>query len=451
MQSEFLQKVGLVLVCAWEMEWRGGTSGVATSLCILSEECLRYCLTICWFFSLGDCHATNMPNCSSCTCPPKILLEHHEQEGLGNPGYLWLVVSMCALSTLSCSLLVFQVQFEWKNSKSSKKWTSNIHRDGTWYQPCYPPHSSILVMKSLPLYGGWLCRCFLVVTTCVCLWFQYQQFIGGAVMWQLQDGFACVNLCSRGVCVSKTPHACNPHINAVLVYIPEQNKRRVCKYERNTEDTFALAVVQTNCLSLVAVTLKGFFKHSNVSPSHHNLADTYRVKYLTASLQCYIELSGHIDSLKQNLTTIELQNWNPIAYGKGNCRLCCCNQVLHLCSQTSFDMDGQETWIFCGSSRDSYLFLQLQWVSNAVLGCSGATMAALSLSVISPFVQYLIHILRVLWSMNSCYHGCAAAVIYPSKNRVVYGLTIWFCGQWQGWSVGKRKQNWQACLGLVCW
>jgi hypothetical protein len=26
------------------------------------------------------------------------------------------------------------------------------------------------------------------------------------------------------------------------------------------------------------------------------------------------------------------------------------------------------------------------------LGCSGATMAALSLSVISPFVQYLIHI-----------------------------------------------------------
>jgi hypothetical protein len=41
------------------------------------------------------------------------------------------------------------------------------------------------------------------VTTCVCLWFQYQQFIGGAVMQQLQDGFACVNLCSRGVCVSK--------------------------------------------------------------------------------------------------------------------------------------------------------------------------------------------------------------------------------------------------------
>ncbi len=77
---------------------------------------------------------------------------------------------------------------------------------------------------------------------------------------------------------------------------------------------------------------------------------------------------------------------------QGNCRLCCCNQVLHLCSQTSFDMDGQETWIFCGSSRDSYLFLQSQWVSNAVLGCSGATMAALSLSVISPFVQYLIHI-----------------------------------------------------------
>jgi NAD-dependent oxidoreductase involved in siderophore biosynthesis len=56
-----------------------------------------------------------------------------------------------------------------------------------------------------------------------------------------------------------------PHINAVLVYIPEQNKRRVCKYERNMNDTFALAVVQTNCLSLVAVTLKGVFEHSN----HH--------------------------------------------------------------------------------------------------------------------------------------------------------------------------------------
>jgi hypothetical protein len=29
------------------------------------------------------------------------------------------------------------------------------------------------------------------------------QFIGGVVMKQLQDGFACVNLHSRGVCVSK--------------------------------------------------------------------------------------------------------------------------------------------------------------------------------------------------------------------------------------------------------
>ncbi len=79
-------------------------------------------------------------------------------------------------------------------------------------------------------------------------------------MTQLQDGIARVNLCSRRVC-QQTPHACNTHINAVLVYIPEQNKRRVCKYERNTEDTVALAVVQTNCLSLVAVTLKGFFEY----------------------------------------------------------------------------------------------------------------------------------------------------------------------------------------------
>ncbi len=93
---------------------------------------------------------------------------------------------------------------------SSAVWMKNLLgfkevnlRDGTWYQSCFPPHSSILVMKSLPLYGGWLCRHFLDVTTCVCLWIQYQQFIGGAVMKQLQDGFACVNLCSRRVCVSK--------------------------------------------------------------------------------------------------------------------------------------------------------------------------------------------------------------------------------------------------------
>jgi hypothetical protein len=174
MQSEFLQKVGLVLVCAWEMEWRGGTSGVATSLCILSEECLRYCLTICWFFSLGDCHATKHAKLQFLHLPTQDSSWTSWARGpRWNPGYLWLVVSMCALSILSCSLLVFQVQFEWKNSKSSKKWTSNIHRDGTWYQPCYPPHSSILVMKSLPLYGGWLCRRFLDATTCVCLWFQY--------------------------------------------------------------------------------------------------------------------------------------------------------------------------------------------------------------------------------------------------------------------------------------
>jgi hypothetical protein len=55
-------------------------------------------------------------------------------------------------------------------------------------------------------------------------------------------------------------------------------------------------------------------------------------------------------------------------------------------------MDGQETWIFCGSCMDPYLFLQLQWVSNAILGCLGATMAVLSLLHISPIVQYLIHI-----------------------------------------------------------
>jgi hypothetical protein len=35
------------------------------------------------------------------------------------------------------------------------------------------------------------------------------------------------------------PHACNPHINVVLVYILEQNKRRVCKYEKNAKDAFA--------------------------------------------------------------------------------------------------------------------------------------------------------------------------------------------------------------------
>ncbi len=81
MQFEFLQKVGLVLICAWEMEWRGGRFRVATSLCILNEECLRYCLIIYWFFVLGDCHATNKPNCNSCTFPPKIIFDH-EQEGL---------------------------------------------------------------------------------------------------------------------------------------------------------------------------------------------------------------------------------------------------------------------------------------------------------------------------------------------------------------------------------
>jgi hypothetical protein len=101
MQSEFLQKVGLVLIFAWEMEWRGGRSGVATSLCILSEECLRYCLTICWFFALGDCHATNMPNCSSCTFPPKILLEHHEQEGLNG------ILAICSWCVHVCSLNPF--------------------------------------------------------------------------------------------------------------------------------------------------------------------------------------------------------------------------------------------------------------------------------------------------------------------------------------------------------
>jgi hypothetical protein len=49
-------------------------------------------------------------------------------------------------------------------------------------------------------------------------------------------------------------------------------------------------------------------------------------------------------------------------------------------------------WIFCGSYKDPYLFLQLQWVPNVVLGCLGATMATLSLLVISFVVQYLIHI-----------------------------------------------------------
>jgi hypothetical protein len=47
---------------------------------------------------------------------------------------------------------------------------------------------------------------------------------------------------------------------------------------------------------------------------------------------------------------------------------------------------------FVGAPGTHTSFFQLQWVSDAVLGCSGATMAALSLSVISPFVQYLIHI-----------------------------------------------------------
>jgi hypothetical protein len=120
------------------------------------------------------------------------------------------------------------------------------------------------------------------------------------------------------------------------------------------------------------VTLKRFFDHSNVSPCHHNLADIYKMKYLTISLHYYIELSGHIDSLKQNSTPIEFQNWNPVIDGsEGNCRLCYYIQVLHFCGRNSFDMDGQKTYIFCGCSRDRHLFLQLQWVSNVVLGYLG--------------------------------------------------------------------------------
>ncbi len=116
------------------------------------------------------------------------------------------------------------------------------------------------------------------------------------------------------------------------------------------------------------VTLKGCFEHNNESPYYHNLANTYKVKYLTTSLQCYIELSSHIDSLKQNSTPIEFRNWNPIVDGyKGNYSLCCCDKVLHLCNQTSFDMDGQETCIFCGSFKDPRLFFQLQWISNVAL------------------------------------------------------------------------------------
>jgi hypothetical protein len=33
MQSKFLQKVGLILICAWKMEEGGGKYVVATNLC----------------------------------------------------------------------------------------------------------------------------------------------------------------------------------------------------------------------------------------------------------------------------------------------------------------------------------------------------------------------------------------------------------------------------------
>jgi hypothetical protein len=83
-------------------------------------------------------------------------------------------------------------------------------------------------------------------------------------------------------------------------------------------------------------------------------------------------IRSYIYSLKQNSTPIKFQNWNPIIDGyKGNCRLCYCIQVLHFYSQNSFDMDGQETCIFCGNTKDPHLFLQLQWVSNVVLGYLG--------------------------------------------------------------------------------
>jgi hypothetical protein len=59
------------------MEEGGGKFEIATNLC---ASWVKYYLTICWFFTLKDCHATNMPNFNSFTFPPKILLEHHEQE-----------------------------------------------------------------------------------------------------------------------------------------------------------------------------------------------------------------------------------------------------------------------------------------------------------------------------------------------------------------------------------
>jgi hypothetical protein len=47
-------------------------------------------------------------------------------------------------------------------------------------------------------------------------------------------------------------------------------------------------------------------------PVTTNLADTYKLKYLTISLHYYIELSSHIDSLKQNSTPIEFQIRIPL-------------------------------------------------------------------------------------------------------------------------------------------
>jgi len=155
-----------------------------------------------------------------------------------------------------------------------------------------------------------------------------------------------------------------------MVYILEQNKGRLANIKKMKNICIRYGIDKKFVIGGY-VTLKIFFERSNVSPCHHNLVD-YMVKYLTTSLHYYIKLSSHIDSLKQNSTPIEFQNWNPIVDGsKGNCKLCYCIQVLHFCSRTSFDMDGQETCIFCGSSEDPHLFLQLQWVSNIFLSCLG--------------------------------------------------------------------------------
>jgi hypothetical protein len=144
---------------------------------------------------------TNMPIFSSCTFPPKILLEHHEQEGLN--GILTFCGWWCPC-VLSQPFIAISLYF--KCSLNEKTLKVQGSEPQTYIELAL---DTSLTIHHILQFWWWRAYLYMVVgfagislmSPLVCV---YDFIINSSlevVMEQLQ--LVNVNLCSRGVCVNK--------------------------------------------------------------------------------------------------------------------------------------------------------------------------------------------------------------------------------------------------------